>query len=125
MSVQLVKWFILTFALCAIMVATCRISTVTDTLIRQEFTTVSINHASHNLFDSFLSLLRGNAADLVKEMSHPTFDKKALTCLLIYLNYHFTHFAEGYQDRFTVNVFPDALPDQTQYFVYTLHRIIV
>jgi len=92
---------------------------------RQGLSTTCIDCRSDYLLDPLSLLLHWNAVELTKEIAHLTVDKKAFTRLLIYLNYHYTHFAERYRDIFTTHPFFRALPEQIVYYIYTLHKIVV
>ena len=124
MSVQLVKWFILVFAVCSVIMVTCQIFTTINTSVRPAYTSEYMNR-SNTISYSFTPSFYWNTTDIGQRMTHISVKKKIFTCLLVHLNYHFIHFSEHYQDVFATHLFPDAVPGQTRYFVYTLHRIIV
>ena len=46
MSVQLVKWFILVFAVCSVIMVTCQIFTTINTSVRPEYTSEYMNRSN-------------------------------------------------------------------------------
>ena len=91
MSVQLVKWFILVFAVCSVIMVTCQIFTTINTSVRPEYTSEYMNR-SNTISYSFTPSFYWNTTDIGQRMTHISVKKKIFTCLLVHLNYHLSIF---------------------------------
>lgn len=125
MSVQIIKWIILFTITSILIVKISQASTLSEVLEKQTDTPESIFSETNNMLHSLLSILHFHVEDIVEDSSHITPDKKAFIKLFIYLKYINTPFQQygqhiliPYESLFTG-------PNQTAYYIYTLHKIII
>lgn len=124
-SVLLVKWIILFAIVCIIMPETCQASMPVDLREIQANNTQAIGDRTSNVLRSLMSLLHFNAADLTQEVSHTTVDKKAFIYILLHQKYSSSHHPEYTQDPLTTQDLLFTGPEQTAYYIYALHKIVV
>ena len=101
MSVQIIKWIILLFVTGNCLSETC-------------------------MLDSLVSFLHFNAGDLTEETTHKTLDKKVFIRLFIQSRHNKIQSpAEDPLNKFIPRQAVFTGPDHTDYYIYTLQKIII
>lgn len=111
---------------CSFMPDDCQAMTPAGAESSQSTTTTSaVDSRTKSLLNSLLSLLRVNAGELYEDGSHKSYDKKTLLRLFIHFRYSNLHFPDYSRNTLISRDLLFSGPDQTAYYVFALHKIIV
>ena len=115
MSVQIIKWIILLFVTGNCLSETCKANDTPKVCLPVQSNITIINQAD-NMLDSLVSFLHFNAGDLTEEHTKKMPDKKAFIIQSP---------AEDPLNKFIPRQAVFTGPDHTDYYIYTLQKIII
>ena len=123
MSVQIIKWIILLFVTGNCLSETCKANDASKVCLPVQSCTTIINQAD-NMLASLVSFLHFNAGDLTEEHTKKMPDKKAgaAHCKRVYT---LQSPAEDPLNKFIPRQAVFTGPDHTDYYIYTLQKVII
>lgn len=125
MSVQIIKWIILLFVMGNCLSETCKANGTDEECLLTQASITIINPAD-NILDSLVSFLHFNVGDLAEETIHTTLDKKAFIRLFIHLRHNNIQSTAEESLHTCISRRPAFTgPDHTDYYIYTLQKIII
>ena len=125
MSVQIIIWIILLFVTGNCLSETCKANDTPKVCLPVQSNITIINQAD-NMLDSLVSFLHFNAGDLTEETTHKTLDKKVFIRLFIQSRHNKIQSpAEDPLNKFIPRQAVFTGPDHTDYYIYTLQKIII
>lgn len=122
---QILKWVILLIMVCIFVPEACQATMPVRTDRTLTTNTEAIDSRTNSMINSLVSLLRFNVGELSEDYSHSTYDKKSLLRLFIHLRYSNMQSPEPTQNIFIPREKLFTGPDQTAYYIYALHKIII
>ena len=125
MSVQIIKWIILLIVTGNCLSETCRANDASKVCLPVQSNITIINQAD-NMLDSLVSFLHFNAGDLTEEHTKKMPDKKAFIRLFTQARHNKIQSpAEDPLNKFIPRQAVFTGPDHTDYYIYTLQKIII
>ena len=125
MSVQIIKWIILLFVTGNCLSETCKANDASKVCLPVQSCTTIINQAD-NMLASLVSFLHFNAGDLTEEHTKKMPDKTAFTRLFTQARHNKIQSpAEDPLNKFIPRQAVFTGPDHTDYYIYTLQKVII
>ncbi len=122
---KIVEWVILLVISCTFMPEACQANSIEEVEVFANSPVITLHDRTTDFLCSLISLLHFTAGDLTEEVYHTTLEKKALLRTFVYLREDQRSYAE---DNHLVVISRKFVPNgfgQTDYYIYTLERILI